>query len=360
MSLEESAPFQTGLNGNQIKNLSIVYVSSLSLSLLGSFSVVVVSISKRRHLNEQAWPLLQLALADFLASAVLLGTNAINFVPYSRFTQRISFCQRGLPLAVAFYGISFLLVMVYACRSKRAIQGWRERTEGGRDGQSEGRRSQTLCVVYAVVWSAPIAVYILYVLTEGLMEARLLTHSDDTTTHLAMSNDSVVFCTSCILLLHIRNDSCPHVDKGHDLFVKSFFFVSGLSVLICCTVMYCKVGSWYRGYKERGMFLVEGDGFARRNLKGLYSTARNMVLVIFFCWAPAFVLVSLSFIDKIPEENLYPLYIIQALTLSLQGLLDSMVYGWLRRNFREAALGERMPLLASPSKAFYDESLTTR
>ncbi|XP_064198560.1 transmembrane protein 116 [Anguilla rostrata] len=359
MNREESGTSQAGLDDNQIKTLSVVYVSSLSLSLLGSLSVVVVSIVKRRYLNEQAWPLLQLALADFLASAVLLSTNAVNFVPDSSLPQRIGVCERGLPLAVAFYGISFLLVMIYACQSKRAVQRWRDRTEG-RDGQSDGRRGEAFCSVYAVVWFAPITVYLLYVFTEDLMQASLQTSSNDSASDGETSEANAAFCTSCILLLHIRNDSCPHVDKAHDLFVRLFFFVSGLTVLICCTVMYCKVGSWYRRYKEQGLFPVEGDGFDRRHLRGLYSTARNMMLVVIFCWTPAFVLVSLSFIEGIPQEKLFPLYVIQALTVSLQGLLDSLVYGWLRRNFREAAMAERVPLLDGRHRAFYDESLPTR
>ncbi|MGH0127620.1 UNVERIFIED_CONTAM: hypothetical protein FKN15_035260 [Acipenser sinensis] len=50
----------------------------------------------------------------------------------------------------------------------------------------------------------------------------------------------------------------------------------------------------------------------------------------------------------------------QASTMPLQGFLDSIAYGWFRRNFREVALGERVALLAYVhSRAFYDESLTT-
>ncbi|MGH0175070.1 UNVERIFIED_CONTAM: hypothetical protein FKN15_069738 [Acipenser sinensis] len=50
----------------------------------------------------------------------------------------------------------------------------------------------------------------------------------------------------------------------------------------------------------------------------------------------------------------------QAFTMPLQGFLDSIAYGWFRRNFREVALGERVALLAYVhSRAFYDESLTT-
>ncbi|KAG7456166.1 hypothetical protein MATL_G00248840 [Megalops atlanticus] len=358
MSLEDSAGFRTALTDEQINALSIVYVSSLSLSLIGSFSMAVVSVIKRRYLNEQAWPLLQLALADFLASAVLLGTSAMNFVPYSLLPKKISICERGLPLSLTFYCVSFLLIMVYAYESKRAVQGWRERSEDEGDGQSQSGTRGGFFPGYAVVWFVPMVVYFLYIFTEGLTEGSIWTNSGEPASTTVINNDYATFCTSCILLLHIRNDTCPHVDKGHDLFVKCFVFISVLSGLTCCTVVYYKVGSWYRRYKEGSMYLVEGDGFGRRHLKGLYSTARSMVLVLIICWTPGLILVSLSFVEGISQEKLFPLYIVQALTLSLQGFLDSIAYGWLRRNFREAALGERMPLLATPPKAFYDESLT--
>ncbi|KAJ8261709.1 hypothetical protein GJAV_G00157430 [Gymnothorax javanicus] len=343
----------TGLNDTQIRSLSLVYVTSLSFSILGSLSVGVVSIRKRRHLHEQAWPLFQLALADFLASVMLLITSAMNLVSPTCLPQRIKICEHALPLAMAFYGISFLLILVYAFKSKTAVQGWRERTEG-RDGQTEDSGKRWVGMVYAVVWIVPVAIFLLYVLTENLSEAILCPNLNETTTYKLMSNDWPAFCTSCILFLHIKSDTCPQVDRGHNLTAKVIFVISGILVLIFCTVIYCKVGSWYRRYKERG--LVEGDGFDRRNLKGLHSAARNMILVIIICWTPALLLACLSF--PLPQASLFPLYVIQAFTMSIQGFLDSIVYGWLRRNFREAALGERLPLLANVPRAFYDESLT--
>lgn len=45
----------------------------------------------------------------------------------------------------------------------------------------------------------------------------------------------------------------------------------------------------------------------------------------------------------------------QAVTLSLQGFLNSMVYAWGRPNFTEAVLGEKVPL--TPRMPFFDESL---
>lgn len=52
-----------------------------------------------------------------------------------------------------------------------------------------------------------------------------------------------------------------------------------------------------------------------------------------------------------------PLAATQAMTVSLQGFLNSIVYAWRRRNFREAVLGERLPLLAYSNKAFFEQSL---
>lgn len=48
----------------------------------------------------------------------------------------------------------------------------------------------------------------------------------------------------------------------------------------------------------------------------------------------------------------------QALTISLQGFLHSLVYGWLRQNFRQETMDKRASLLHHRGlKAFYDDSL---
>lgn len=48
----------------------------------------------------------------------------------------------------------------------------------------------------------------------------------------------------------------------------------------------------------------------------------------------------------------------QALTTSLQGFLHSLAYGWLRRNFRREAVGQRPSLQHHRGlQGFYDESL---
>lgn len=57
-------------------------------------------------------------------------------------------------------------------------------------------------------------------------------------------------------------------------------------------------------------------------------------------------------------EYFLPCAAVQALSVSLQGFLNSIVYAWRRRNFRDAVLGERLPLMAYSSRAFFDQSLS--
>ncbi|XP_018611220.1 transmembrane protein 116-like [Scleropages formosus] len=349
MDLRGNDSLETALTDKQIKALSVVYVSTLSLSVLGSFSVILVSIFRRQHLRKQARPLFQLALADLLAATVLLLNTAMNF---SHPPLSIPICERGLPLSLTFYSISFLLVVVYAYESKRVAQGWRESSAGG---ESESGPGVAFPPLYVIVWVVPMSVYLLYVTTESLTEASVLTEPGFSVSNQAMSKDHSTFCSSCILLLHIRNDTCSHVDSGHDMFVKCFLLISVLLVLLCCIVVYSKVSSWFRGYEERATLPMEGDSFSRRRLRGLCATARSMVLVVTFCWTPVLALVVLSFVQSISQETLFPLYVIQALGVSLHGLLNSIVYGWRRRNFRDAARAERTPLLEKP---FFEESLT--
>uniref|UniRef100_A0A3Q0QNP8 Si:dkey-30c15.2 n=1 Tax=Amphilophus citrinellus TaxID=61819 RepID=A0A3Q0QNP8_AMPCI len=76
--------------------------------------------------------LVQLTLADLLAALVLMSTSVMNKVSIN---NSLIICQYGLPLSLTFYFISFLLVVVYAWKSKNAIQGWRERPADDEEGQ---------------------------------------------------------------------------------------------------------------------------------------------------------------------------------------------------------------------------------
>ncbi|KAI4879993.1 hypothetical protein NFI96_029168, partial [Prochilodus magdalenae] len=327
--------------------LSSIYAFGLSLSLIGSCSVIVLSVVKRRHLNEQAKPLFQLALADFLASLVLIATAIINFLSYETLPKKV-LCSDGLPLSLTFYWISFLLVIIYACESAQTTQGYRERGEEEHRHQGCWRKFDFL---YLFVWLIPLIGYVIYIKTMRLSLVPYIPASKGHNKGEQVFPDTK-FCSSCILFLYLHNDFCSTVDSRHNNFIRGFTFASVLSVLTCCTVVYWRLQTWYRRYEQAAIFT---DSDIRKGR--IWSSARYMILVIIVCWTPALVLVCLSFADT-ESDSLFPLFVIQAMSVSLQGFLNSIVYAWRRRNFREAVLGERLPLLSYSNKAFFEQSLT--
>lgn len=343
------------LNTHQIDVLSKVYIVFLSPSLIGSFSVVAVSIFRWRRLKEQVHLLVQLALADLLAALILMGTSIMNKVTNDR---SVEICQYGLPLSLTFYFVSFLLAVVYAWKSKNAIQGWRD---GGADEevvQSHFRRKIAAFPVYVFVWLIPITMYLAYVLTHFITTAVVIPVSDGSLT--ASITDDTTYCTSCILFLHVWKDSCSGPERIHDDVIKAFLFIVVIPVMILCSVIYYKVGKWYKTHEQVEYYAPEGDGRSTRRFKRMFSTARNMVMVILICWTPVLVLIVMSVLmihTSIEQHSFFCLYIIQAICVSIQGFLNSMVYAWRRPNFTEAVLGETTPLVAHNQLAFFEESL---
>ncbi|XP_051238527.1 uncharacterized protein si:dkey-30c15.2 [Dicentrarchus labrax] len=345
------------LSGEQIDILSTEYLVLLTLSVIGSFSVLVVSIVRWRHLKEQVHLLVQLALADLLAALILMFTSAMNKVSME---NSITICQYSLPLSLTFYFISFLLVVVYAWQSKSAIQGWRASPTEDGSGQSQCRRTIVTIPVYFIVWLIPIAIYLAYVLTP-FIKTTMLIPTTGKSENVLVHNDTK-YCTSCILFLHVWRDSCSDAEIIHDTFIRVFLFLVVIPAMFSSSVIYYKVGKWYERHEQEGLFPVEGDGRSRRRFKRVFSTARNMVMVILFCWAPALVLILLSTLmiwTKVEQRSLFGLYMIQVAGVSLQGFLNSMVYAWRRPNFTEAVLGENTPLVAHDRVAFFDESLSS-
>ncbi|XP_057692297.1 uncharacterized protein si:dkey-30c15.2 [Corythoichthys intestinalis] len=345
-----------GLNGTltayQIDVLSTVYLLSLTPSVIGSCSVLVVSLMRWRHLREQVLLLVQLSLADLAAAVVLMFTSVLNKVQED---NNVTICQYSLPLSLTFYLISFLLVAVYAWKSKNNIKGWRTTLVEDEAGRRPCRSRVLSLPVYVYVWSIPAAVYLSYVLTPFIKSAPL-----DPNLKIVTRQDCAKYCSSCLLFLHIWKDSCSDAEIIHYTFMRVFLFAVVIPVMFSCAVIYHKVGRWYEEHQQEALFPVEGDGRSSRRLKGVYSTARNMVMVIFFCWAPALLLILLSTLMVWPgveQRSLFVAYLIQAASVSLQGFFNSLVYAWGRPNFTLAVLGERTPLMAYRHTAFFDESL---
>ncbi|XP_062861150.1 uncharacterized protein si:dkey-30c15.2 [Trichomycterus rosablanca] len=310
----------SGLSDEKLTALSSVYVSCLSLSLIGSCSVIVVTILKQRNLKEQAKPLFQLALADFLATFVLFLTTLINLSPKVVHKSEL-LCSDGLPLSLTFYCISFLLVIIYAFKSAHTAQGWREQ---GQEEYSRQYRRCTLDHLYIFAWILPVIGYVVYISSITFPLSFVISNPLEGFSYEESGWYNSSFCNSCILFLHL------HIEDT-----------------LCSTVLvYWKFQSWYRHFEQDG----------RRCVGRVWSSASYMILVIIFCWTPALIVIGVSFVYS-NTERLFPLFVIQAISVSLQGFLNSIVYGWRRRNFREAVFTERLHLLSYVNQAFYDQSL---
>lgn len=328
------------LQQDQIAVITGVYIAFLIPSVIGSFSVLLVSLLRWRNLQEQRQLLVQLALADFLASALLLSVTATNI----NGGDNSQLCQYGLSLALVFCILSFILAIIYAHKSKNIFRGWRTRSAEYEDLQSGGAWEKAR---YIVLWLIIGGIYLIYV---------LFIAQHDTSGSMKQKADS---CRSCLLFSNVWNNYCPNKNFWHQEPIYIVLFFMAVEVFLFCTVIYHGVSKWYQGQQQhqQGLFPVEGDGQSRKRFKHVKHTASKMVLVIIFCWTPALLLFVLTF--NIPQDRLYPLYIIQAATVSLQGFLNSMVYAWKRPNFTEAVLGERTPLITYHQAAFFEESLKT-
>lgn len=138
---------------------------------------------------------------------------------------------------------------------------------------------------------------------------------------------------------------------------KIIFFLYLLLVLSCCTLLYHRVQRRCRRDVAAPLLALERDGFAGRSIRSVSRVSHYFQLVFLLCWAPAFLLTLLSF-TSIKPASVFALYIATALTTSLQGFLHSLVYGWLRQNFRQEVVGKSLSLQHPRGlRAFYDESL---
>lgn len=351
----------SALSNDKIFVLTRVYLVALSLSLVGSSSVLAVATLRRRCFHSQLRPLFLLSLADFLAALVLIITAAIQLLPAQLFVLAYEFCPYGLMLAMMFYAISFLMVIVYAYEVNRTIRGWRVTHEPALQERSRCMERAQHCLPYVLAWLLPALTFLGQLLFRGTSVRDIAPTSLKPvmphTANRSRGADSL-YCSSCLILIHRSQDVCYKYVGGKDtsLEMKILFFMYLLLVLSCSTFLYCRVKRWCRRNNEVRLLNMENDGFASRNIQSVCKISRCFQLVFLICWTPAFLLSILSF-TSIEPTSIFALHVAMALTMSLQGLLHSLVYGWLRQNFRQEALGETLPLRHYPGlKAFYDES----
>ncbi|XP_019325794.1 PREDICTED: uncharacterized protein LOC103893354 [Aptenodytes forsteri] len=407
MANEEEHP--SALSDNQVFVLTCIYLPASLLSLLGSGSVLAVTSRQRRCCHIQLRPLFLLALADFLAAAVLLSTATIQLLPAPLFipayaacpyglmlaTLRPLFllaladflaaavllstatiqllpaplfipayaaCPYGLMLATTFYSVSFLMVVVYAYEAYRTIRGWRAWHVAALQEKSGCLENAWQGLPYILAWLVPALTLLGQLIARGTSLTNIAPRPIEPVvpwkgnrSHETYS----LYCSSCLLLIHHAQDNCYKYIGRKDVGLegKIIFFLYLLLVLSCCTLLYRRVKLWCQRNAAAPLLTLEKDGFAGRSIRSVSKVSHYFQLVFLLCWAPAFLLTLLSF-TSIKPASVFVLYVATALTVSLQGFLHSLVYGWLRQNFRQEAVGKRSSLQHRWGlKTFYDDSL---
>ncbi|KAM6089771.1 uncharacterized protein LJ206_004075 [Theristicus caerulescens] len=456
MADEEEHP--SALSDNQVFVLTCIYLPASLLSLLGSGSVLAITARRRRCCHIQLRPLFLLALADFLAAAVLLSMATIQLLPAPLFIAAYAACPYGLMLATTFYAVSFLMVVVYAYEAYRTVRGWRAWHVAALQERSRCLESAWQGLPYVLAWLVPALTLLGQLIARGTSLTDIAPKPIEPGV-LWKGNRSretySLYCSSCLLLIHRAQDICYEYVARKDVGLegKIIFFFYLLLVLSCCTLLYRRVKLWCRRNAAAPLLALEKDGFAGRSTRSVSKVSHYLQLVFLLCWAPgksergcaaapageshrsscsspflpglraprskdpaagqtpkertaapvtaagsdrrlgepalllqafatrrgklrmkhcqregdqgvsfclpsaAFLLTLLSF-TSIKPASVFVLYVAAALTVSLQGFLHSLVYGWLRQNFRQEAVGGRPSLPHRRGlKAFYDESL---
>ncbi|XP_074997366.1 uncharacterized protein LOC142078565 isoform X1 [Calonectris borealis] len=289
MAKEEEHP--SALSDNQVFALTCIYLPASLLSLLGSGSVLAVTSRQRRCCHIQLRPLFLLALADFLAAAVLLSTATIQLLPAPLFIPAYAACPYGLMLATTFYSVSFLMVVVYAYEAYRTVHGWRARHVAALQERSGCLASAWQGLPYILAWLVPALTLL------GRLMARGTSLTDIAPRPLEpvvpwkgnRSHETYsLYCSSCLLLIRRAQDICYAYVGRKDVGLegKIIFFLYLLLVLSCCTLLYRRVKLRCRRNAAAPLLTPEKDGFAGRSIRSVSKVSHYFQLVFLLCWAP--------------------------------------------------------------------------
>ncbi|XP_039560507.1 uncharacterized protein LOC120500119 [Passer montanus] len=268
-------------------------------------------------------------------------------------------------LTTTSFAVSFLMVVVYAFESHRAVLGGRARPPAALQERSRCLESAWQGIPYVLAWLLPALTLLAQLLSRGTSAADIAPVVPWPGSNATFS----LYCSSCLLLIHPNRDICSQSggDKSAGLEEKIALLLYLLLVLGCCSLLYRRVRLRCRGNAALPLLSpARHGGFGGRSGRGVRRASLHFQLVFLLCWTPgmsfcvpptAFLLTILSF-TSISPASLFVLYVSTALSVSLQGFLHSLVYGWMRENFRREVLA-RSPSLPSPAglKAFYDDSL---
>ncbi|CAL1533348.1 unnamed protein product [Lymnaea stagnalis] len=330
------------LNTNQMKAVAILSLMTSCLSFIGSGSVFTCAIYHGRVCYPEIFPTFHLALADMLASLFLvtssaiflnnLGSGMINFPGSS------GPCGYLMTLVTSAYTAAFLLTITYAME---ALFRFRQRLKDGTNLDLlavKAVSNKWMYLAYILAWVVPVCSAIgVMIVTHNLRD----TDDFDIPVHILSAQ-----CSSCFANFRFSEEYCwNQVEDGETWhkFIKLIFVVPLLLVVILNMMFYILITKVFKLVAMRRGLL----SYHQRQEETLLKKKAMLYQGVFFvCWLPSVILGIVSFIDSYTMKTFFWLLIIQAILGPLQGLLNSIVYGWKRDGFRRA-LSETSSLLST-------------
>ena len=311
--------------------IGIIGLVSASLSLVGSASILVFIIWKKLQNFQQNLPLFHLSLADFILSLLWIISNVKYFVgsEHQEFSCFILLLLTEMIHLVTFFLTINYSVNVYFRMKDRTIQV--HMITDGDELPPSNVRKWFKRSLYIVSWTLPMLMMIPIIVN--------------------IKPDHANACQRCVILIDVP----VHKAVYGDIILALSLTISILAIIL----LYCLTLRLY--WKAVPGFHTQHE---RRQLANMQARVTLYVSVFIICWSPGMMIsydlwfnhshyLSRQFLASF--QKFFPIFVLQATCAPLQGLLNSIVYGWTRKTFRSPPLPPPLPppldSLASP---YYD------
>ncbi|PAA57622.1 hypothetical protein BOX15_Mlig030013g2, partial [Macrostomum lignano] len=348
------------LSEQQLRVLSYLDCGFGALSVLACAAIIGAAIARGRLRHPEVYPVVHLSMADLLATTCLIVSAGLHLTGHND-SQPSLLCAYATGATTALFVCSFGLTLAYAyqvyLRQRTASRMAFEGDTGGGMSDSDGSGGSgggcdsdkghwKALAAIGVAWAAPLLA------EAGLLAAATAHWSSAGHAHTGGGSGDGIICSSCLPIFRFDQDPCWPADSesaSPRMWLKLAFLIPLLCVLLgCCGLYWLAVR--HRDLRDRRLgSLTAAQADARRQMRRRVAL---FIGVFFVSWGPTFVLGSLSLVlSEETADKFFWLYILQAATAPLQGLLNTVVYGWQRRAFLRSLL-QQLPRRVSIAAGF--------
>ncbi|XP_059172537.1 uncharacterized protein LOC131953395 isoform X2 [Physella acuta] len=334
------------LSNDQMRAISVISLVTSCLSFIGSGSVFFCAIYHGRVCYPEIFPTFHLSLADMLSSFFLLIGSSVflkNMVIHDiNFPGSPGPCGYIMTIVTCSYTIAFFLTITYALE---ALFRFRRRLTDGMNLDLmavQAVSNKWMYLAYSLAWLVPVVLAVVLMLVTGNLRDK-----DDSAALEPIPTPIITDqCSSCFAVFWFNEDDCwVQVDEGQmwHTAIKLMFLIPLMLVLILNMILYVLITKVFKQVAMRRGLL----SYHQRQEESLLKKKAMLYQgVFFFCWLPTIVLGVLSFTSDYLMGKFYWLLVVQAVAGPLQGIFNSIIYGWKRDSFRRA-LSERTSLLST-------------